>query len=136
MNKRTKVILLFSIILIASPIGFVYVLNNGNPYTKYIANKYIPEHLEEIGYEKGQLKVSDYGEPKYLINKDFYHGHYMVVFIDEPDTRYFYGVTKKGKQVKQFCEKDVLSANGVSDMVVSKTKHSEKKCVNFLDNRD
>ncbi|MGE7943977.1 DUF3139 domain-containing protein [Lysinibacillus xylanilyticus] len=38
------------------PIGFIYVLNNGNPYTKYIANKYVPKYLEEQRYTDDKIK--------------------------------------------------------------------------------
>ncbi|MGE8037773.1 hypothetical protein B1B04_12400 [Lysinibacillus sp. KCTC 33748] len=128
--------ILIAVIVIAIPTGFIYVLSNGNPYTKYIANKYVPKYLEEKGYTDEKIEKSHYVEPKYLINKDFYHGHFMVIFKDEPNTAYYYGITKKGKQVQQFCEKDVLSADGVTDIFEDETKYSEKECKNSLDNRD
>ncbi|WP_432760152.1 DUF3139 domain-containing protein [Lysinibacillus zambalensis] len=128
--------ILITVIVIAIPTGFIYVLSNGNPYAKYIANKYVPEYLEEKGYTDEIIEKSHYVEPKYLINKDFYHGHYMVIFKDEPNTTYYYGITKNGKQVQQFCEKDVLSAEGVTDLFKGETKHSEKECKYSFDNRD
>lgn len=112
------------------------MLNNGNPYTKYLANKNVPVYLEEQGYKESDIEKSHFVEPKHIINKDFYHGHYMVVFKDEPDVTYYYGITKKGKQVKQFCEKDKLLSNGVTDIFEGETKHSEEKCVNSLENRN
>lgn len=124
------------ILVIATPFVFIYLLNNGNPYTKYLANKNIPVYLEEQGYTKSDIEESHYVEPKHIINKDFYHGHYMVVFKDEPDVTYYYGITKKGKQVKQFCEKDKLLPDGVTDIFEGKTKHSGEKCVNSLENRN
>ncbi|MCJ7841417.1 DUF3139 domain-containing protein [Lederbergia sp. NSJ-179] len=127
---------LIMLIIVTIPLGFFYVLNNGNPYTKYIADKNVPVYLEEKGYTENEIEESHYVEPKYLINNDYYHGHYMVIFKDEPDTTYYYGITKKGKQVKQFCEKDRLSPDGVTDIVKTETKHSEKKCVHSLENRD
>lgn len=130
------VMTIFVIAVIALPIGFIYLLNNGNPYTKYIANKYVPVYLEEKGYADGEIKESHYVQPKHLINKDVYHGHYMVIFTDEPNTTYYYGITKKGKQVKQFCEKDVVLSDGATHIVNTKTKYSEKNCVNSLENRD
>lgn len=60
----------------------------------------------------------------------------MVIFKDEPDVTYYYGITKKGKQINQFCEKDKLTFNGDTDSVETETKYSEKKCVNSLDNRN
>lgn len=139
MNKRKLFItlgILVVIIVIITPIGFIHVLNNGNPYTKYIANKYVPKYIEEKGYTEDSIKDLVYVEPKHLINKDFYHGHYMVIFEDEPNTTYYYGVTKKGKQVKQFCEKDIGGSHSINHLDVSKGKHSESSCVNSLDNRD
>ncbi len=111
------------------------MLNNGNPYAKHIANKYVPVHLEEMGYNNDEIKEAHYVEPKHLINEDFYHGHYMVISIDEPDTTYYYGITKKGKKVIQFCEKDRLLPNVVTDRVRTETKHSEENCVSYLENR-
>ncbi len=60
----------------------------------------------------------------------------MVIFKDEPNTTYYYGITKKGKQVQQFCEKDRLSLDGVTEIFEGETKYSEKECKNSLDNRD
>lgn len=127
---------LITLIIMAIPFVFFYVLNNGNPYTKYIADKNVPVYLEEKGYTETDIEESHYVEPKHIINNDFYHGHYMVIFQDEPDVTYYYGITKKGKLVKQFCEKDKLSSDGVTDIVETETKYSEKKCVNSLDNRN
>ncbi|HSU80561.1 MAG TPA: DUF3139 domain-containing protein [Candidatus Angelobacter sp.] len=122
-------------LILALPFGFLYVLNNGNPFSKFLANKYVPNHLQELGYSTADFKEAHYVEPLQVINTDFYHGHYMVIFKDEPDTTYYYGVTKWGNQVKQFCEKNKLLTDGVTDMVKTTTKHSEKQCVNSLDNR-
>ncbi|GAB0168063.1 DUF3139 domain-containing protein [Lysinibacillus sp. CTST325] len=138
MNKKKvyiTIIILIAVIVIAIPTGFIYVLSNGNPYSKYIANKYVPEYSKEKGYTDKKIEESHYVEPKHLINKDFYHGHYMVIFKDEPNTTYYYGVTKKGKQVQQFCEKNRLS-NGITEIFEGETKHSEQDCKNSLDNRD
>lgn len=124
------------LMIVAAPFGFLYVLSNGNPYTNYIANNKVPKHLKEKGYTKNDIEESHYVEPKHMINKEFYHGHYMVIFKDEPDVTYYYGITKKEKQVKQFCEKDQLFSDGVTDIVNGETTHSEETCVNSLDNRD
>ena len=127
---------LIILVIVVLPFGFFYVLNNGNPYTNYIADKNVPVYLEEKGYTKNDIEESHYVEPKHIINKDFYHGHYMVIFKDEPDVTYYYGITKKGKQINQFCEKDKSTFNGDTDSVETETKYSEKKCVNSLDNRN
>lgn len=124
------------ILVIATLFVFIYLLNNGNPYTKYLANKNVPVYLEEQGFIKSDIEELNYVEPKHIINKDFYHGHYKVVFKDESDVTYYYGITKKGKQVKQFCEKDKLLPNGVTDIFEAETKHSEEKCVHSLKNRN
>ncbi|MDQ0229215.1 DUF3139 domain-containing protein [Metabacillus malikii] len=124
------------ILVIATPFVFIYLLNNGNPYTKYVANKNVPVYLEEQGYTESDIVESHYVEPKYTTNKDFYHGHYLVVFKDEPDVTYYYGITKKGKQVKQFCEKDKLLPDGVTDIFEDVTMHSEENCISSLENRN
>jgi len=120
------------LIVIAIPIVSIYLLNNGNPYTKYLANKNVPVYLEKQGYTESDIVESHYVEPKHGTNSDFYHGHYMVIFKDEPEITYYYGITKKGKKVKQFCEKDVLSSDGITDTTTENTKHSEKDCDKLL----
>ena len=59
----------------------------------------------------------------------------MVIFADEPDTTYYYGITKKGIKVIQFCEKDRLLPNGVTATVRTETKHSEESCISSYKNR-
>ena len=130
------IIIMMTLLIVASPFVFIYFINNGNPYTNYLADKYIPTYLAENRYTENDLYESHYIEPKYLINKDFYHGHYMVTFKDEQDIRYYYGVTKRGKHVKQFCEREKLLPSGVTEYAEGDTKHSEVECVNSLDNRD
>jgi hypothetical protein len=133
--KPLLILIFLLTVIIAVPFCFIYFLNNGNPYTKYVANKLVPVYLEEEGYTKEDIKLASYIEPKYVINRDFYHGHYMVVFKDEPNLTYFYGVTKKEKHVIQFCEKDKQLPDFSTETVESRTKHSENKCVKSLDNR-
>ena len=129
MKKRLWITIILSLVLtIAIPYIFIYYLNNGNPYTKYLANRNVPTHLEKQGYTDSDLEASHYVEAKHTINSDYYHGHYMVIFKDEPEVTYYYGVAKKGKAVKQFCEKDILSSDGVTDTSEKKTKHSEEDC--------
>jgi len=135
MNKKMIWLLVLGVFVLMVPVSFLYVLNNGNPYTKYINNRYVPAHLKEKGYNKNDFKEANYVEFKYLINKDFYQGEYMVIFKDEPNLTYYYGVTKKGKEVKQFCEKDILLKDGVTDLLKDKTKHSEEQCISSLENR-
>lgn len=126
------VIVLF---ILSAPFILLYVLNNGNPITKYMVHRYIPAYLENQGYTKDDMQNAHYVEPKYIINKDYYHGHYMVIFKDEPEITYYYGLSKRGKKVKQFCEKDELLPNGVTDINEESTKHSEQDCVFSLENR-
>lgn len=130
-KKKILIICTILVILVLVPISFVYVLNNGNPLTHYIADKKVPLHLEENGYTTNDLKESTYIEPKHTINRKFFHGHYKVVFEDEPTVTYYYGVTKLGNAVQQFCEKDQRSFAGVTDTVTDDLRHSEKECASY-----
>ncbi|WP_042221832.1 DUF3139 domain-containing protein [Oceanobacillus manasiensis] len=134
MNKKIIWISLRLLILliIAFPFGLIYVLNNGNPYTNHLADKKVPEYLQGMGYTEDDIEDSHYVEPKHVINNEFYHGHYMVIFKAEPDVTYYYGITKNGKRVKQFCEKDKLSSDGVTEIIENETMYSEKTCANSL----
>ncbi|WP_078552854.1 DUF3139 domain-containing protein [Bacillus alkalicellulosilyticus] len=135
LQKKLLVVILsvLMVSIVVVPIGLLYVLNNGNPYTKYLAEKYVPTHLEEVGYSKEDIKQTHYIEPKHLINKDFYHGHYKVIFQDEPTVVYYYGVTKKGKEVIQFCEREPTL--GIVEQITEQTKHSVLDCDYSLENR-
>lgn len=130
--------LILIVVLVSMPFGLLYLMNNGNPIDRFIANRYIPGYLEKQGISANQLIDSHYVEPKHSINKDFYHGHYMVKFKNEPDMTYYYGVLKKGKEVKQFCERNwSYSTMKPIDYYEkkNKSKHLEKDCVNSLDNK-
>lgn len=133
-----KIIVIAIVILALIPIGGLYFLNFGNPIDRFIANRYVPEYLKKKGYSDGELAEAHYVEPKHLINKDFHHGHYMVRFSDEADITYYYGISKKGKEVKQFCERDDSAAENPIDYYDknNESKHLERDCVNSLDNRD
>ncbi|RHW41164.1 DUF3139 domain-containing protein [Neobacillus notoginsengisoli] len=137
MNRKVTftIIVITVLIIISIPAGFLYVLNNGNPYTKLITSHYVPSYLEEKGYTEKDILDSHFVEPKHLINQDVYHGHYMVIFKDEPTTTYYYGVTKRGKKVVQFCEKDVQLSDGTMNISTERTMHSEEECLQSLENR-
>ncbi|MFJ5625510.1 DUF3139 domain-containing protein [Peribacillus loiseleuriae] len=115
----------------------IYLLNNGNPYHNYLVNKHIPAHLEQLGYTDEDIVEQHMIAPKHGVNHSVYHEHYMVIFKDEPQLEYLYGVTKKGKNVVQFCEKETLIAkNTYGYMTTEKTNHSESECIGYLDNRN
>lgn len=138
-NKKFLIIsfsIIFLVILLL-PFATIYFLNNGNHYEKYIVNKYIPTHLVAMGYTADDIIEQSYIQPKHMINNSVFHGHYMVVFKDEPELEYLYGVTKRGGNVVQFCEKEVLiEKNTYGDMTTEKTNHSQKECISYLENRN
>ena len=119
-----------SILLI--PLGIFYIMNNGNPYTQYILNEKLPPYLEQREYSDEDILEQHTIEPKLIINKDYYQAHYMVIFKDEPDVEYFYGVKKSEKSINQFCEKNIIEEG----YTTIKAKHSEEKCVSIYANRD
>ena len=99
----------------------------------------MPAHLERMGYTDEDMVEQRMIAPKHGVNHSVYHQHYMVIFKDEPQLEYLYGVTKKGKKVVQFCEKNnVMDLNGARSVeyTTEKTKHSESECIGYLDNRD
>lgn len=138
MLKRISIIVI-GIFVWVPLVGF-YLLNFGNPIHKFVANRYVPEYLKKQVYEDDDISESHYVEPKHRVNKDYYHGHYTVVFKDEPYMYYYYGVSKKSKEVVQFCERDWQGATdgNIIDFYEKNntSKHLEEDCVNLLDNRD
>lgn len=123
--KKVLIVLFVILAILLTPKLVIYYLNNGNPYHKYLMNKYVPNHLEEQGYSDNDIIEQKYIDPKHPVNKKIYHGHYLVVFKDEPDLEYFYGVTKLKKRVVQFCEKSKNRSNYITE----KTLHSESECI-------
>ncbi|MGM9923354.1 MAG: DUF3139 domain-containing protein [Bacillus sp. (in: firmicutes)] len=137
--RRLKVpLLIIFLLLVVSiflfPVGVIYILNNGNPYTNYLINKSLPPYLEQKGYSDENILEQHTVGPKDTINKSYYHDRYMVIFKDEPNVSYYYGIKKRGKLIKQFCEKDVL-VKGYTTINTEQTKHSEEKCVSMYANR-
>ena len=141
MLTKKSVLRIISCIIFIGIIGIflfifvtLYLINNGNPYHKYLVNKYIPAHLEQLGYTDEDIVDQHMIAPKHGVNHSVYHEHYMVIFKDEPQSEYLYGLTKKGKNVVQFCEK--RKRNYYEEDTIEKTNHSESKCMGYLDNRN
>lgn len=124
------VVIVLLLIVFGVPASFLYILQNGNPYTRYLADKHIPEYLENQGYTKKDFKDAHYAEVNYSVNKKIYSGMYDVIFNDETNVIYSYGITRKGKDVVQLCE-----IQGVHAQPVTKAIHSEESCVKSLENR-
>lgn len=135
-KKIAKLILIIIFIgVVASPFIIIYFLNNGNPYHTYLVNKHIPAHLEELGYTDEDILKQNMIAPKLAVNRSVYYEHYRVIFEDEPEVEYLYGLTKKGKNVVQFCEKNTV-IDEITHLITKKTKHSEKECINYLENKN
>lgn len=138
MLTKKSVLRIISCIIIIGIFSFtfvtLYLINNGNPYHNYLVNKYIPAHLEQLGYTDEDIVEQHMIAPKHGVNQSVYHEHYMVIFKDEPQSEYLYGLTKKGKNVVQFCEK--RKSNYYEEDTIERTNHSESKCMGYLDNRN
>ena len=89
------------LIIVAIPFGFFYVLNNGNPCTKYLADEMF-QFIWRKKVHRNEIEESHYVEPKYLINNGYYHGHYWlslkVNLIQPIITEY----PKKGNRLSNF----------------------------------
>ncbi|SNZ14169.1 Protein of unknown function [Terribacillus aidingensis] len=135
---RTGVILL---LLISTPFAFLYLLNNGNPYTRFWTEKQVPSHLAEQGYTDDDYLEAHWVLPNYRINKDIYTDGFVVRFKDEPNVVYTYGVKRHGKEVVQYCEKEIGEAESddalqiVISMDEPSAKHSESTCIDSMANR-
>lgn len=135
--STSGILSLIGIAILLAPFAFLYVLNNGNPYERYWVEGKVPEHLEAQGIKIEDIEYQSAVAPKHLINNNFYHMHYVVVFKDEPKLEYLYGVKKWGKDVVQFCEKEqVEDGNHYIGTTTKKTKHSEETCAGIYENRD
>lgn len=131
-NKQIMIIIAVILLLfLLAPFIIILRLNYGNPYESYLINKHVPSYLEKMGYTDEDIIEQHDGEPKESSNKDYLHTQYIVRFKDEPDITYYYGVRKKGKVVKQFCER----YSPVYRDIKNPTKHSEDDCVNYHDNQ-
>ncbi|MEK4029244.1 MULTISPECIES: DUF3139 domain-containing protein [Bacillaceae] len=120
-----------SLLFLLVPFMMILRLNYGNPYEIYLVNKHVPSYLEKMGYTEESIIEQHEGEPKESSNKEYLHTQYMVKFKDEPDITYYYGVRKKGKIVKQFCERYSPRYREIK----KPTKHSEEDCVHYHENQ-
>lgn len=125
-RKWLYILITLLLTIVLTPFTVIYLINNGNPYERYLLDKYIPSHLEKMGYTDRDILDAHYAEEKDSNNDDYYHGNYMVQFKDEPNITYYYGLSKKGKRVTQFCERD----DGTTKLISSPTEHSENVCAN------
>lgn len=129
---KKLLLIIAGLLILASPVLFLYVLNNGNPImNKWISHE-VKKHLDGTDYDESDFQEHSYNIPKMDINHDFYHTHYYVIFKDEPNIIYYYGKKKWFGDVVQFCEKEDASTY---EFVTGHTEHSEEACVSMLDNR-
>lgn len=113
------------IIVIGVPLGTVFAVSGGHPYSMYTISKEVSDHIEELGYTDDDLLESHYVNDTTLINDDYYEGCYQVIFKDEPEITYYYGVTKKNHKVCQFSEKDEQLQDGSYITNYGQCHHSE-----------
>lgn len=125
-RKWLFILITLLLIITLTPFAVIYLMNNGNPYERYLLDKYIPPHLEKMGYTDQEILDAHYAEEKDSNNAEYYHGNYMVKFKEEPNVTYYYGLSKKGKHVVQFCERDDETTHTINGPSI----HSESLCVN------
>ena len=89
----------------------------------------MPPYLEQKGYSDEDILQQDI-VGGFNHNGDYYYETYRVIFKDDPDLSYYYGIKKRGKSVDQYCEKETLENNIYTIGITEKTKHSEEKCIN------
>lgn len=125
------------LLFISLPFTVIYLLNTGNPYTRYWTEKQVPAHHEAQGYSEADLLEAHWSLPKHRINNDIYTDGYMVRFKDEPTVTYTYGVKPHGKNVVQYCEKETeaIDSNPFLTTTLDSTKHSENTCIDHWANR-
>ena len=70
MKKKALWVSVIILIIVAIHLSF-YVLNNGNPYTKYIADKNVSVYLRKKGHRKRNGRII-LCRAEYLINNDYY----------------------------------------------------------------
>lgn len=128
------IFIIIALLIVLAPFVILASLTYGNP----IMNRWIPieveKHLKEIGYTESDVLKQRIEIPKMVINHDFYHTHYSVIFADEPNIIYYYGKKKFFGEVVQFCEKNDTSLH-VGDYIYYETQHSESHCISLLENR-
>ena len=89
----------------------------------------MPPYLEQKGYSDEDILQQDI-VGGFNHSEDYYYETYRVIFKDDPDLSYYYGIKKRGKSVDQYCEKETLENNIYTIGITEKTKHSEEKCIN------
>ena len=128
-NADKVLIALVILIVILTPLGGIFIISNGHPYSMYIINKKVEQHLYNSGYTHEDLKEAHFLKEDRLDDRTFYEGLYMVNFIDEPNINYYYAVTKDNKEVKQIAEKEKTLMNGDIQITTETTRHTEEYCI-------
>lgn len=131
-KKAIQIVFTGAIVLF---IIFLLMENTENPYTRHLATTFVPIYLEAKGYLQSDIAEAGYAEPQGAGQSGFYPGQYRVVFKDEPQTIYYYGITKRTKEVRQFCAKKKLLENHTEQIIDQTTRNSEVNCVTVSENR-
>ena len=128
--------LLTFMLMVSSPIAFLYLLNHGNPFMNHLIEKEATAHLaNKKGYKKKDI-LKQFPLPSYeMINQDYFETEYEVIFKDEPSIQYYYGKKKYSGKIVQFCEKETKEGGIYQKTIVSKTMHSESTCISKYENR-
>lgn len=124
-RKWLFILITLLLIIVLTPFTIIFLINIGNPYERYLLDKHIPSYLEKMGYTDENLIDAHYAKVSGLNNEDYYDGIYTVKFKDEPNMFYYYGLSKKGKNVTQYCKR----YDGTKNTITGETKHSENDCV-------
>jgi len=128
-NPAIFIIGLVIMIILLVPISWVYIISDGHPYSMFLINKTATAHLEDRGYSKDDMFESHYVHENNMGNNNYCKGQYMVVFQDELDVVYYYGVTKDNHEVVQLAEKEITLENEEIEFTSKHTKHTEEHCV-------
>ena len=120
------IFIIFVIVLVLSvPFATLYIMSEGHIYSMYIVRKEASEHLKNIGYTNEDIIEARYVVSDSMSNNEYYAGCYSVIFKNEPEITYYYGVAKENKQVCQFAEKDEKLNDGSYISNFGKCLHSE-----------
>ena len=135
MQKKEKnkpalfLIFLVIFILVSVPIAGIFIISDGHPYEMYVIKKAAVAHLESNGYTEDDFYEAHYVQGSNIKNNDYYEGQYMVVFQDEPNITYYYGVSRKNRHVTQIAAKDCTLQDGTIRTTTQTTKHTEAHCI-------
>lgn len=115
------------------PILLVVGVMYGNPYSNFVVDRLVTEHLEDVGYGESDILEKTTFTPKVVYDRGHLGTVMSVRFGDESNVEYEYGVDMWTFDVMQYCSRSERLGKGSYDVLgdLEVSKHMESECFDW-----